>query len=214
MSTKSTVVGVLVVALLVLGVIWFTVLREPPMLPPRQGEPSEPATPARDAAARPGFFTRSGARSNAPSEPAPEIATTNVLLDWEDRVDRILGDDSEVEEKARKLLELFPHFPEPGQIETAEHIANLLPDEDFEKFGRYLTNAQTSPSVQEIIFADALNRPNAIKLPLLLQTARVPDHPMAEEARQILELYLNEDYGTNWAKWQAEIERWLKENPD
>ena len=58
------------------------------------------------------------------------------------------------------------------------------------------------------------NRPNAVKLPLLLQTARVPDHPLATEAKEILELYLEEDYGTNWDKWQQEIERWLKENPD
>jgi hypothetical protein len=37
---------------------------------------------------------------------------------------------------------------------------------------------------------------------------------MAQEAKEILELYLNEDHGTNWDKWQQEIERWLKENPD
>lgn len=219
MSPKSIVLAVLAVALIAVGIIWLTVLREPAPPASRPPEPSEPVAaipPARSTGAPP-FFVRRDAPAVAPQEAPPtltETASTNLLLDWEERVDQILTDDSEMEEKAHKMLELFPLMPEAGQIETAEHIANLLADADFDKFGRYLTNVQTSPAVQEIIFHEALNRPNSVKLPLLLQTARIPEHPMAEEAKNILELYVGEDHGTNWNKWQQEIERWLKENPD
>jgi hypothetical protein len=65
-----------------------------------------------------------------------------------------------------------------------------------------------------VILADVLNRPNAIKLPLLLDTARNPDNTKAGEAREMLELYLDGNYGRNWNKWKQEMEKWLKENPD
>ncbi|MDW8308823.1 MAG: hypothetical protein RMK20_05555 [Verrucomicrobiales bacterium] len=213
---KAKILAVLIVALITLGVIWFAVLREPKTPATPVVEPAESGPVAAPGTSAPPSVARGETQPTPPTEtaPAPVASTTNLLLDWADRVDQILGDDSEVDEKARKMLELFPLMPEAGQIETAQHIANLLADEDFDKFGRYLTNVQTSPVVQDIIFSDALNRPDSIKLPLLLQTARTPDHPKAEEAREILELYLHEDHGTNWVAWQQEIERWLKENPD
>ena len=216
MNTKTKILGALIVALVTLGVIWFAVLREPQTPVPLPPEPADSRRAAPQTPDTPTFFSRRSEPVATPNSAPPpaDVAGTNVLLDWTNRVDEILADNSELEDKARKLLELLPRMPEAGQIETAQHIAYLLPDEDFDKFGRYLTNVQTSPAVQEIIFAEALNRPNAVKLPLLLQTARTPEHPMADEAREILELYLNEDHGTNWDKWQAEIERWLKENPD
>ena len=56
--------------------------------------------------------------------------------------------------------------------------------------------------------------PNAVKLPLLLEVARTPQHPKAEEAKDLLELYLEEDYGADWNKWQANMEQWIKDNPE
>ncbi len=61
---------------------------------------------------------------------------------------------------------------------------------------------------------DVLNRPNSVKLPLLLDLARDPQHPKASEAKDILELFLEEDYGNDWTKWQAKLDQWLKDNPD
>jgi hypothetical protein len=49
---------------------------------------------------------------------------------------------------------------------------------------------------------------------LLLDIARNPEHRKASEAKEILELYLEEDYGTNWSVWQQKMTEWLKENPD
>ena len=65
-----------------------------------------------------------------------------------------------------------------------------------------------------MLIVDVLNRPNTLKLPLLLELARDAQHPKAAEAKDLLELYLEEDYGSDWNKWQAKMEQWLKENPD
>ena len=58
------------------------------------------------------------------------------------------------------------------------------------------------------------NRANSLKLPLVLAVARTENHPLAEEAKDLLELYIEEDHGTDWAKWEDAMHKWLKENPD
>lgn len=187
----------------------------------RTPEPEPMSLPS--AKARPGathssrFFSKHSTAKNATTvNPTAGVSdlTTNSIADWEDQIAGILNDETEVEAKAKKVLELFPRFPEAGQIEAAQHISNLLADEDYQKFGNYLTNATTPESVQDIILADVLNRPNAIKLPLLLDTARTADNAKAGDARELLGLYLEEDYGADWDKWRGKMEQWLKEHPD
>jgi hypothetical protein len=212
MSSTPKILAMLAIIVVVAAAIWVGLFLG-------RGPSSEPAPPPVDETQPTKtntFFTRPGTRSRATNVAVAEVpvANTNLMADWEDRVDQILGDDSEVEEKARKMLELFPHFPEAGQVETAQHISNLLADEDYRKFGSYLTNPKTPVSVQDVILADVLNRPNEIKLPLLLETARNSENAKAAEAKEMLELYLEDDYGTDWKKWEQEMEKWLKENPD
>ena len=66
----------------------------------------------------------------------------------------------------------------------------------------------------------SLDRPNKIKLDTLLDVARMPNHPKAEEAMDILEVFLdNVDWEAvkksgNWQSVVDEKEKWLKENPD
>lgn len=78
----------------------------------------------------------------------------------------------------------------------------------------YLTNADLPENVLDVLLDDVLNRPNSLKLPALLEVARSAQHPKAAEAKDFLELFLEEDYGADWDKWQAGMEQWLKENPD
>jgi len=78
----------------------------------------------------------------------------------------------------------------------------------------YLTNADLPENVLDVLLDDALNRPNSLKLPALLDIARNEQNPEAAQAKDFLELFLDEDYGTNWDQWQASMDQWLKENPD
>jgi hypothetical protein len=141
-------------------------------------------------------------------------AATGVVTNWEDRIDTILSGEGEEADKAKKMLELFPHLPEEGQTEVAQHLANLTPDSDYGSLANYLTNAATPESVLDVLMGDLLNRPNSVKLPTLLGVASDSQNPKAGEAKDILELYLEEDYGTDWATWQTKLTDWLKNNPD
>ncbi len=144
----------------------------------------------------------------------PPSSDTNLVADWETRLDEILGSDSDETQKAKQLLALFPRLPEEGQVEAAQHMSNLLPDVEYAPLGKYLADPKVPEAVLDVLIVDLLNRPNALKLPLLLEVARAPGHPKAAEAKDLMELYLEEDYGTDWNRWQAKMEQWIKDNPD
>jgi hypothetical protein len=144
----------------------------------------------------------------------PDLAVTNLITDWEDRLDTVLGGDEDDKVKSQKLLEIFPNLPPDGKEEIMRHLSNLVEDGDYAQLGKYLVDVSQPEAVLDVLIQDVLNRPNATKLPLLLEVAQQPDHPKSSEAKDLLELFLEEDYGSDWAKWKSKMENWLKENPD
>ena len=143
-------------------------------------------------------------------------AKTNTAAppNWNVLIDTVLTSEAEPGEKGATLLALMPRVPPEQQAEAAQHVANLLADEDYDQFGLQLVNTNTPTDVQIVIFADVVNRPNTIKLPLLFEVAKTPEHPKAAESKELLELYLQTDYGNDWELWKTKISDWLKKNPD
>jgi hypothetical protein len=146
--------------------------------------------------------------------PAPAPVTTNLVTQWEEKLDEILENKQDEAGKARQLLELFPRLPADGQEEVAQHLSNLVSDEQYPELSQHLTNFALPEAVLDVLLSDALNRPNRLKLPALLGVARDARNPKAAEAKDLLELYLDEDYGSNWGTWQQKMDDWLKNNPD
>lgn len=180
---------------------------------------TEPAPPAPAETNRPSFFTkrprRQPAHPAAQGQPVEGSATaTNLVSAWENKLDEILGSTGPEADKARQMLELFPQLPADGQEEVAQHLSNLLSDQDFGLLHAHLTNAALAENVLDVLLDDVLNRPNSLKLPALLDVARSAQHPKAAEAKDFLELFLEEDYGDDWDKWHARMQEWLKDNPD
>jgi hypothetical protein len=97
---------------------------------------------------------------------------------------------------------------------VATHLAHLVKDADYAPLAEMLADTRQPAPVLEALFTDVLNRPNAIKLPALLEVARQPDHAKATQAREILQLYLDADYEDDWDRWQEKMTQWLKDNPD
>jgi hypothetical protein len=186
-----------------------------------------PAEPPPEAVEPP--VSRPNSRMNTPkppvtaatatTTPAPPVET-GVITDWEQRIDDVLTGQDEEAAKARRLLEIFPRLPEDGQVEAAQHISNLLPDEQFAEIAKLLADPKTPEGVLDVLMTDVLNRPNKLKLDSLFDVARTPNHPKAEEARDVLEVFLDDvDWDAvkasgNWDPVKAEKDKWLKENPD
>jgi hypothetical protein len=141
-------------------------------------------------------------------------SAAGIITNWEDKVDEILGSASATPDKAKQMLELFARLPEVGQVEVVKHLSNLLPDQDYEPMGNLLADPQLPGDVLEALMADVLNRPGHLKLPALLEVARTPQHPKADQAKEMLGFLLEADYGDDWTQWQAKVAEWLKENPD
>ena len=146
--------------------------------------------------------------------PSPSAIATNLITDWEDKLDDILGSEGQDTDKAKQMLAMFPRLPEDGQVEVAQHVSNLLPDQEYAPLGKLLLDSKLPEAVLDVLIVDVLNRPNSLKLPLLLEIAQDPQHPKAGEAKHLLELYLEQDYGTDWNKWQAKLKQWMIDNPD
>jgi hypothetical protein len=154
------------------------------------------------------------ARGTNESTMPPKTTQPGVIADWDEKVNDILGPEGDEKEKAKKLIELFPHLPPDGQEEVAHHISNLVADEDYAPLSNFVTNSALPEAVLDVFVEDVFNRPNAIKLPLLLDIAQDPQHPRSSEAKDVLELFLEEDFGSDWTKWHAKMDQWLKDNPD
>lgn len=149
----------------------------------------------------------------------PEDANAKIA-DWEQRIDDVLTGQEDEALKAKKLLDVFDRLPEDGQVEAAQHISNLLPDEQYAELAKRLKDPKTPEAVLEVLMTDVLNRPNQLKLDTLFDVARTTGHPKATEALDVLEVFLDDvDWDAvkstgNWEPVRAEKDKWLKENPD
>lgn len=153
-------------------------------------------------------------RAGQPPATATATGNTPQASGWEDAIDTALTTGVNEAGSAQMLLNALPTLPVAGQVEAAQHIVNLLPDNAYVSAGAYLTNTAVAADVREVLFSDLLNRPNPIKLAWLLEVARTPGHDQAAEARDTLEVFLGEDYGANWNVWSDKIRVWLRDNPE
>jgi hypothetical protein len=150
------------------------------------------------------------------TNPVAQVSTNAAAnTNWEDNVDDIVGSDDPDTNKVARLFALFPTLPPDGQEEVVQHLSNLVEDENYSQLGQLLTNASLPQGVLDELMSDVLNRPNGLKLPMLLSVGQDPNNPEHDEAKDLLELYLGEDPSTNnWNGAPDLIKKWLQQNPD
>jgi hypothetical protein len=180
---------------------------------------SEPTSPAPEETNPPSFFNQRPRREASPTvgdvgSTGMSDTDTNPLSDWESKVDEILSSTGSDADKAKQMVEMFPTLPPEGKEEVVRHLTNLLPDQDYGLMRSFLIDASLPENVLDFLLDDVLNRPNGLKLPALLEVARNAQHPKAAEAKNFLTLFIEEDYGSDWDKWQTGVDAWLKANPD
>lgn len=141
---------------------------------------------------------------------SPAAAATN----WQAQIDALTESDAPDQAIAAQLFALLPQLPPAGQVAAIEQLTLHLTDADYAQLRPYLLDPKQSEEVLEELIIDLLNRGNAVKLPALLALARTPNHPRAAEARELLELFLDEDHGEDWAQWEATLHTWLRDHPE
>jgi hypothetical protein len=184
---------------------------EPPVVETTPQMSPEALAPS--AAAQSGQSLPSAVQTNGQFAALP-AKSANLLSNWEDKLDETLAAQLTPEIKAGQMLAMFPRLPEAGQVEFATHLCNLVTDDNYASLGQLLANPSLPQDVLDTLMADALNRPNSLKLPVLLEVARTAEHPKAGDAKEVLRFFLEGDYGDDWSKWQEKVQLWLKDNPD
>ena len=212
---NSRVLAILAVTVLAIcgGAIWF--------LNSQPGEPVAPvatavekatseAAPAKTVTVtrRPGPEVPSKRPEVEPGIPTPEPAP--ALTEWEVKIDQVLRANADESQTAQLLINMLPTLPKEGQAEAAQHITNLVLDKDYSRILPLVKNPALSEEVLDVFVTDLMNREDPVKLPALLEIAKIPNHPHHEEAASDLQIFLDEDYGSDWPKWDAAMKSYLK----
>jgi hypothetical protein len=184
---------------------------QPIVVPVASAPPPAPAAPMAMAEVQPLPPTRpTRLTRHKPDQPSP---STEDFPEWEKQLDDVLLSDADVNTKADRILAMIPTAPTNAQVELSQHLANMVQDDHYDGAASLLTNAATPAAVSTVLMNDLLNRNNTLKLPMLLAVARDDEHPLKDQAREMLELLIQEDNGTNWDQWSSSIDTWLQNNP-
>lgn len=212
MNSRSLAILAVLVLAICFGAIWF--LNSQPDAPVATApEPAKatpvPTTPKTIAVAkRDSPQPIAKAETSDPAETAKEPAPP--LADWEIKIDQVLRANADESQTAQMLINMLPTLPKEGQAEAAQHITNLVLDKDYKRILPLVKNPGLPEEVLDVFVTDLMNREDEVKLPVLLDIAKIPNHPHHEEAASDLQIFLDEDYGTDWAKWDAAMKSYLK----
>lgn len=215
MNSRPLIILAVVVLGIVGAAIWF-LQSSPPPAPLPEIMTATPGPVAGPASAQTPPYVEPPSRPEpaAPVAKAPP-AKPAQLADWEVKIDAILranpdNSDAANSSTAQMLINLLPTLPAEGQTEAAQHISNLLSDKDYAKVLPLVKNPSMPEDVLDVFVTDLMNREDTVKLPTLLEIAKIPNHPHREEAATDLQIFLDEDYGTDWAKWDAKMKEYLR----
>jgi hypothetical protein len=218
----------LIVACIVLAIVggslWFLNVKQPlpsadaPAVgtapapaPPYPAPDPQTLPPPAPTVPKPSAANPSSVASALPARPE---APNPEMTEWEARIDQVLRSTVDENQTAQILVNMLPTLPPEGQEEAAQHISNLILDENYAQVMPLLKNPNLPEEVLDVFVTDLMNREDKVKLPALLEIARLPNHPHHEEALTDLEIFLDEEFGPDWAKWDAAIKAYLKKQAE
>ena len=117
--------------------------------------------------------------------------------------------------KAEQLLAMIPNLPPDAQTLAMENATALIPDKDYLSYRDRLLKLASTPDLREAVMDDSLTRGEDLRLPNLLELMRTStSDEEKKEIREILEAYLDKDYGPEPKAWEAPLQMWVAENGD
>lgn len=222
MNTRSVAIFAVVVAILVGVALWFLNSDIAPHATPAVATATpvpkaQPVTPPKTTTkTNPSQQTAPQTPPTVETAPVPQPAATT---EDDRKIDEILrlypgNTDADHTNTAQALINLLPTLTKDGQVECAQHISNLISDEEFKRVLPIWRNPSFNPDVIEVFATDLMNREHKIMLPAMLDAVRMPNHPYNEEAKTTLQVFLDEDYGNDVAKWEKAMQDYLKKEAE
>lgn len=211
MKLRPLIILVVIVLAIVGGAMWFLQTQPAPAPLPDLAVPAPAAsTPAPEAMPAVARRPEATPAPTKPAEPAAAPMAESQMAEWEIKIDQILQANAGETETAQMLINMLPALPPEGQSEAAQHIANLIQDQDYNRVMPILRNTNLAEEVHDVFVTDLMNREDTVKLPALLEIAKIPNHPHQEEAQTDLQIFLDEDFGNNWSQWETAMKEYLR----
>ena len=224
MNSRSVGIFAVVVTVLIGAAIWFlysdyaphaVTQPEPATTTVPKTAPSTSPSTTPDTRPAPGTKTAPTV-TNTPPKPAP---TPMALTEDDRKIDETLrmfpgNTDKDHTNTAQALINLLPTLSSDGQVEAAQHVSNLLSDEEYGRVMHIWRNPAFNSEVIDVFATDLMNREHKVMLPAMLDAVKMPNHPFHDEAKTTLEVFLDEDYGTDIAKWDKAMKDFLKKEAE
>ena len=121
-------------------------------------------------------------------EEAKKSAVEKAVNAWEKMIDDMAASTTApVSGQADRVKEAFDQLDPADQLDAVHRAVNLLPDSQFSSLLGILYDKKENSEVLDIIFSDALNRSEDIKLPMMKELIKDNQHPMYFESARILD---------------------------
>ena len=117
-------------------------------------------------------------------------------------------------EKVERLLQMFYSLPPEGKKTALDYATQLISDDDYLRQRPRLLRMAENDDLREVVMLDMLTRDDGIKMPSLVELMKTPSETARNEAREILEAFLEKDYGADPNQWVAPVQQWVAENQD
>lgn len=209
MNSRPLLIVAVIVGAIVAAAMWFLTgsTQTVSMTSPAATTPSPLAKD--DSAQQRPAATPMPRRPPATPRRALEPREEPQIAEWEHKIDQILKVEATETETAQMLINMLPTLPAEGQAEAAQHITNLILDEEYNRVLPLVRNPALPEEVHDVFLTDLMNREDPVKLPTLLEIAKLPNHPLQVEAVSDLEIFLDEEFGNDWARWEAAVQKYI-----
>lgn len=158
-------------------------------------------------AARPPSATTLGMPEDATSDPFSSNPRRSAT---ESYVLNIVRADVPDAQKVEDLLRIAPELPGDAQRLAVEEAVELIPDTTYLHYRERLFQLAYSEELRAAIIDDALTRGEEVRLPTLVEMMRLSiSESERTEIREVLEAYLDADYGPDPKHWEAPVRRWV-----
>ena len=122
-------------------------------------------------------------------DPVKAAAAAKAAEEWESLVDALAEmTDAPTKERMASVKESFDKLDKNDQLDAVHRAVNLLPDEQFTSLFGILYDKRENAEVLDVIFSDALNRNEEIKVPMMKDLVVDKEHPMFFESARILDV--------------------------
>jgi hypothetical protein len=116
--------------------------------------------------------------------------------------------------KVQQLLAMLPTLPDDGKVLAMEHAAKLIPDQDYLKFRDRLLTLSDTPELRQTVLLDVLTRDDEIRMPSLVELMRHRPASEQTEIKEILEAFIEKDFGDDTKQWELAVRAYLVENAE